>query len=233
MKLSSAGFKNRILASLSGAEAERVVARLKPINLPQRTPLINGDRRYAYFLESGVASFVVTVDDGHSVEVGIVGNEGVVGTSLLGGGESVVGRTFIQIKGYGYQMSAKALQEEFEEGGEFRRRVQGFMQGFMIQVAQTAACNRLHNIEERLARWLLSCRDRTKDAHLPLTQEFLGQMLGAPRTTVTLSAGLLQRGGMIQYTRGAVTILDQPALENAACECYAIVRDEYRRLKLF
>ena len=102
----------------------------------------------------------------------------------------------------------------------------------MVQTAQTAACNRLHNIEERLARWLLSCRDRTEGDRLPLTHDFLGQMLGAPRTTVTLAAGLLHRAGMIDYSRGVVTVHDREALENTACECYGIVREEFQRLRL-
>jgi CRP-like cAMP-binding protein len=106
------------------------------------------------------------------------------------------------------------------------------MQGFMVQTAQTAACNRLHNIEERLARWLLSCRDRTESDRLPLTHDFLWQMLGAPRTTVTLAAGLLHRAGMIDYARGVVTVKDREALENTACECYRIVRGEFQRLGL-
>ena len=106
------------------------------------------------------------------------------------------------------------------------------MQAFMVQAAQTAACNRLHNIEERLARWLLSCRDRMQSDQLHLTQDFLGQMLGAPRTTVTLAAGLLHRAGLIDYARGVVTVQDRTELEGAACECYRIVRNEFRRLYL-
>ena len=106
------------------------------------------------------------------------------------------------------------------------------MQGFLVQSAQTAACNRLHNIEERLARWLLACRDRMETDQLHLTHDFLGQMLGAPRTTVTLAAGLLHRAGMIDYSRGVVTIRDREKLEATACECYGIVRDEFRRLSL-
>jgi CRP-like cAMP-binding protein len=107
-----------------------------------------------------------------------------------------------------------------------------YIQAFLVQSAQTAACNRLHNIEERLARWLLSCRDRIQSDEMRLTHDFLGQMLGAPRTTVTLAAGLLHKAGFIDYSRGVVTMLDRAGLEGSACECYRTVRDEYRRLRL-
>ena len=121
---------------------------------------------------------------------------------------------------------------EFERPGELRNHLQRYIQGFLVQSAQTATCNRLHNIEERLARWMLSCRDRVESDQLHLTHDFLGQMLGAPRTTVTLAAGLLQRAGMIDYSRGVVTVKNRKQLEDTACECYGIVRNEFRRLSL-
>jgi CRP-like cAMP-binding protein len=142
------------------------------------------------------------------------------------------GRAFMQISGTGYRMEAAVIKSEFERNGEFRDVVHRYLQAFLVQTAQTAACNRLHNIEERLARWLLSCRDRVQTDELALTHDFLSQMLGAPRTTVTLAAGLLSRAGMIEYSRGVVQITDRPQLEHTACECYRIVRDEFRRLKL-
>ena len=124
------------------------------------------------------------------------------------------------------------MKEEFERASEFRNRLLKYIQGFLVQTAQTAVCNRLHNIEERLARWLLSCHDRMQSDQLRLTHDFLGQMLGAPRSTVTLAAGLLHRAGMIDYSRGVVTIQDRTALENSACECYRVVRQEFERLAL-
>ena len=124
------------------------------------------------------------------------------------------------------------LKEEFDRPGELRNHLQRYIQGFLVQSAQTATCNRLHNIEERLARWMLSCRDRVESDQLHLTHDFLGQMLGAPRTTVTLAAGLLQRAGMIDYSRGVVTIKKRKQLEDTACECYGIVRNEFQRLAL-
>jgi CRP-like cAMP-binding protein len=226
------GFKNRILASLSNSELERISPHLSEINLPQDFTLLDGKVNYAYFLEDGMASVVVTVANGSTVEVGVVGVDGVVGIPILLGTGRMPGRAFMQISGTGYRMEADVIKCEFERNGEFRDVVHRYLQAFLVQTAQTAACNRLHNIEERLARWLLSCRDRVQTDELALTHDFLSQMLGAPRTTVTLAAGLLSRAGMIEYSRGVVQITDRPQLEHTACECYRIVRDEFRRLKL-
>ena len=200
--------------------------------LPQQEVLLDGESNYGYFLESGIASVVASVENGDTVEVGIIGVDGVVGIPILLGTGGGPGRTFMQIGGAGHRIEAKILKEEFERSSELRRCLLRYMQAYMSQTAQTAACNRLHGIEERLARWLSSCRDRMELDQLHLTHEFLGQMLGSPRTTVTLAAGLLQRAGLIRYSRGVVTVQNRAELENAACECYGIVRDEYERLKL-
>jgi hypothetical protein len=175
---------------------------------------------------------VVTLENGATVEVGIVGIDGVVGIPILLGTDGAPGRTFMQIAGSGFRIEAGILKREFDRPGELHRILHRYMQGFLVQSSQTAACNRLHNIEERLARWLCSCRDRLETDQLHLTHDFLGQMLGAPRTTVTLAAGLLHRAGMIDYARGLVTIRNRAALEETACECYRIVRDEFQRLSL-
>lgn len=225
-------YKNRVLASLPKAELARLSRHLTPVVLKQEQTLLDGSAAHGYFLEQGIASVVVTLASGDTVEVGIIGVDGIVGLPILLGTDGAPGRTFVQIAGSGFQIPALALKEEFERAGELRRHLQKYMQGFLVQSAQTAACNRLHNIEERLARWLLSCHDREESDQLHLTHDFLGQMLGAPRTTVTLAAGLLHRAGMIDYSRGVVIIKDRPGLENTACECYRIVRDEFRRLRL-
>lgn len=225
-------FKNRILASLPKTEIARLVPHLSPVELNQGMSLIEAKAPYGYFLEDGIASVVVTLKNGDTVEVGIIGIEGVVGLPILLGTEGTPGRTFMQIGGTGYRINAKALKSEFEHAGHLRTTVLRYLQGFHVQAAQTAACNRLHGIEERLARWLLSCRDRMTSDQLRLTHDFLSQMLGAPRTTVTLAAGLLHRAGLIDYSRGLVTIKDRGALEGSTCECYFTVRDEFRRLSL-
>jgi CRP-like cAMP-binding protein len=225
-------YRNRVLAALPKTEINRLRPHLSPVTLKQEDTLLDGTAPYAYFMEEGIASVVVTLKNGNTVEVGIIGVEGVVGLPILLGSDGAPGRTFIQIAGSGFRIKADILKQEFERTGELRSHLQRYMQAFMVQAAQTAACNRLHNIEERLARWLLSCRDRMESDHLRLTHDFLGQMLGAPRTTVTLAAGLLQRAGLIDYSRGVVTVTNRAELEQAACECYDTVRREFQRLSL-
>lgn len=225
-------FKNRILSSLPESDLNRISRLLTPITLEQYKTLFDGEIDHCYFVEEGIASVVVTVEQGTTVEVGIVGIDGVVGLPILLGSPRTPGRTFVQIAGSGFRIGSKDLKAEFERNGPLREHLQRYMLGFFVQTAQTAACNRLHTIEERLARWLLSCRDRMETNELRLTHEFLGQMLGAPRTTVTMAAGILQKAGMIDYARGVVVINDRPMLEESACECYAIVRDEFQKLFL-
>lgn len=225
-------FKNRVLSALPTDELAHLTQHLEATALPQQETLLDGKTAYGYFLEEGMASVVVNLEDGATVEVGVIGFEGVVGIPILLGTSGAPGKTFMQIAGSGFRIKAQHLRNAFEQPGELRHYVQKYMQAFIVQSAQTAACNRLHNIEERLARWLLTCRDRVITDQLHLTQEFLGQMLGAPRTTVTLAAGLLHQAGLIDYSRGMVTIQNRTALERAACECYQIVRDEFSRLEL-
>jgi CRP-like cAMP-binding protein len=225
-------FRNRVLASLSAGELSRISPHLVPIALPQHKDLLDGKATEAYFLEDGIASVVVTLEEGDTVEVGVIGNDGVVGIPGLLGVDNGISRTFMQIHGAGYSIKTRILREEFERSGELRQYLQKYIQAFMAQTAQTAACNRVHDIEERLARWLLTCRDRMPSDELQLTQTFLGQMLGAPRTTVTLAVGILERAGLIDHARGTVVIRNRAQLENTACECYRTVRDEYKRYRL-
>ncbi len=225
-------YKNRVLAALPKSEIEALAAHLKLLPLPQEQVLLDGNASYGYFMEDGIASAVVTVENGSTVEVGVIGIDGVVGIPiLLGAGHSPV-RTFMQISGSGYRIEAETLRTAFDRPGTLREVLQKYIQAFMVQTTQTGACNRLHTIEERLARWLLQCRDRLHTDRLELTQDFLGQMLGSPRTTVTVAVGLLERAGMIHHARGVVTVRDRAALEGAACECYRTVHDEYVRLGL-
>lgn len=225
-------YRNRVLTALPKTELNRLKPHLSAVTFKQEDTLLDGTAPYAFFLEDGIASVVVALKNGSTVEVGVVGVEGVVGVPILLGTEGAPGRTFIQIAGSGFRIKAEILKREFERTGELRRLLQRYMQAFMVQTAQTAACNRQHNIEERLARWLLSCQDRIESDELRLTHDFLGQMLGAPRTTVTLAAGLLQRAGLIDYSRGVVTVTNRAELEQTACECYSTVRNEFRRLSL-
>lgn len=225
-------YKNRILAALPKNELQRLSHHLSPVTLEQGKSLLDGDATHAYFMEQGMASVVITLASGDTVEVGVIGIDGIVGIPILLGTSSTPGRTFVQIAGAGFRIEASVLKEEFERPGVLRQHLQRYIQGYLAQAAQTAACNRLHGIEERLARWLLTCHDRINSDVLRLTHDFLAQMLGAPRTTVTLAAGLLQRADLISYSRGVVKIKDRKTLEQNACECYQIVRDEFRRLGL-
>jgi CRP-like cAMP-binding protein len=232
MGLPKQPYKNRVLAALPKSEIERLKPHLSPVTLNVQAELLDGKADYAYFLEDGLASVVLPMQDGSTVEVGVVGKDGVVGLPILLGAERMPGRTFIQVGGSGFRIKAKLLKEEFERSGELRRHLQKYVLANLIQSAQNAACNRLHTIGERLSRWLLTCHDRVQSDRMPLTHEFLSQMLGAPRTTVTLAAGMLQQAGLIEYSRGHVTVKNRTGLEEAACECYGIVRKEFRRLDL-
>jgi CRP-like cAMP-binding protein len=225
-------YKNRVLSALPKAEISRLAPHLSRVTLKQEQTLLDGNTKYAYFLEDGLASVVATVENGTTVEIGVIGIDGIIGIPLLLGAGSAPGRTFIQIAGSGFRVKSAVLKEEFERPGELRKCLQRYIQAYLVQTAQTAVCNRLHNIEERLSRWLLTCHDRMESDRLKLTHDFLGQMLGAPRTTVTLAAGLLHRAELIDYARGTVTIRDRKSLENTTCECYHIVRNEFRRLGL-
>jgi CRP-like cAMP-binding protein len=226
-------YKNRVLAVLPKAEINRLKPHLSPVTLKLRHELLDGKSKYAYFLEDGLASVVLPMKDGSTVEVGVIGREGVVGLPMLLGAKSMPGHTYIQVPGNGFRMEAQRLREEFERLGALRRHLQKYLLVNLVQSAQNAACNRVHPIAERLARWLLTCHDRVQSDGMPLTHEFLGAMLGTPRTTVTMAARSLQKTGLIEYSRGHVTIKNRQKLEAAACECYRVVRDEFDRLGLF
>lgn len=223
-------FKNRLLASLPESELEILEPHLTLVPLPQRKILLDEKLSCGYFIESGIASTVVTLISGETIEVGVAGSEGLAGLSILLGAREVMGRTFMQVGGSGFGISAVHLRKAFDYCTELRQRILHFMQAFLVQIAQTAACNRLHNIDERLARWLLTYHDRAGSNQLLLTHDFLAQMLGAPRTTVTLAVGDLQRAGLIACQRGTILIVDPRRLERAACECYGAVREAYRHL---
>lgn len=225
-------YKNRVLAALSKDEISRLAPHLSPVTLKLRSLLLDGRSDYAYFLEEGLASVVLTLADGTTVEVGVIGMDGVVGLPILLGAENMPGSTFIQVEASGFRMNAALLKAEFERDGTLRSHLQKYLLANLVQSAQNAACNRVHTISERLTRWLLTCHDRVQSDHMPLTHEFLGQMLGAPRTTVTLAAGMLQEAGLIEYSRGHVTIKSRHGLEDVACECYGVVSKEFRRLGL-
>ena len=186
-----------------------------------------------FFIESGLVSIVTTMHNGRTVEVAIVGSDGIVGIPALLGTISMPNRAFVQVAGNGYRIAPGDTQGILhKKETRLREKSLQFLQGYLVQASQTAACNRLHDISERLARWLLLCHDRVEHEQIDITQKTLSDMLGAPRATVTLAAGILKRNGSIQYTKGKLRVSDRDALEKAACECYSAITNEYRRLGL-
>lgn len=227
-------YNNRVLACLPKSEIKRLEPHFEAVELPVDQTLISAGEKLhaAYFLEQGLCSIVVELKGGNTVEVGLIGKEGVVGAPSALGAEHSANRGFMQVAGSGFRINLKTLQQQAENSSELRVCLQKSMQGLLAQTAQTAACNRVHELPERLARWLLTAHDRIESDRIPLTHEFLGMMLGTGRPTVTLAAGTLQRAGLILYSRGHVTITDRKGLEAVACECYQTVHNEYRRLGL-
>ena len=185
-----------------------------------------------YFLEEGICSVVVTMSDGNTVEVGMTGRDGFVGLPAALGTECSPNRAFIQVPGHGFSVKAEVVQELAKPSSKLRLLLQRAVQGMLAQTAQTAACNRVHELEERLARWLLMCQDRVQSDQLFITHEFLAMMLGTRRSSVTVAAGILRNAGLIAYSRRHVTIQNHEGLEHASCECYRTIHDEFVRLEL-
>jgi CRP-like cAMP-binding protein len=220
---------NLLLAALPPVLRDTLLSQLKPIAMPLRTVLYEPDEtpKYAHFMTSGIASIVSSMADGASAEVGIWGNEGLAESFHLLGKAKIPTRCFIQMEGTAMRMPFRDMQSLFHEEAGFRDVVLQCVQTQGYILGQMAACNRLHEAEQRLARWLLMVRDRVASETYLLTQEFLAAMLGARRTTVTAAAGTLQRKGFTKYSRGRIAIVDSEGLEKAACECYKTVHKLY------
>jgi CRP-like cAMP-binding protein len=221
---------NHLIDALPPAERERLFTNVTPVTLDIKRVLFEPGQviRAVHFPISGVISLVTPLEDGNIVEVATVGNEGIVGVPLRQGGSLSV-RAISQVAGSTLRVDADAFLAEVARGGALRELVQNYLQALFGQIAQAAACNRLHTNEERLSRWLLMSHDRVGMDQFEITHEFLGQMLGSRRATVTLSAGVLQAAGLISYRRGRVTIIDRPGLEEVACECYGVIRQVFQR----
>ncbi|MEP6688287.1 MAG: Crp/Fnr family transcriptional regulator [Gemmatimonadales bacterium] len=224
--------RNHLLAVLPPSEFLALKPHLTAVELCPRERLADANRAIeaVYFPHDAVLSMAAVDREGGSVEVGTVGCEGMTGLPVLLGAEQSTCRVVVQIGGQAERMDAAVFRREAGQHEHFERLLFLYAQAFMTQVAQSTACNRLHSAEQRLARWLLICRDRVGRDELPITQETLALMLGVRRATVTESAGVLQRAGVIRYRRGVVVIADRAGLEAASCECYAIVREEFDRL---
>jgi CRP-like cAMP-binding protein len=220
---------NRFIDILSPESRRQLLLESADVHLPIRTSLYKPEQvpQYAYFMTSGVASVVAETIDGDTAEVGLIGHEGFTGSFHLLGPAIVSTNCFTQIAGTGIKVPFARMRHLFRSVPEIHDRTLEFVQQQSLVLAQIAGCHRLHEAEERLARWLLMGQDRTQSDVLNLTQEFLGMMLGARRTTVTMVAGAMQRSGLIEYRRGVVTIVNRDNLEAAACDCYTVVKALY------
>jgi CRP-like cAMP-binding protein len=223
---------NAILARLPPAERARLAPMLQSVEIVRHQQISRRGEpmRHVYFPAGALFSVLSVNGDGRVVEVGALGLEGFVGLPVVLEDEAPAFDTIGQVPGRAWRMRADDMRAELARGGELRRRLLRFAQAHLVQSGQTAACNRLHEIDQRTARWLLHCADWAGRERYDLTQEFLAYMLGVRRPSVTTAAALLQRAGFITYHRGMIDVLDRAGLEGAVCECYALVRDEYRRL---
>jgi len=223
--------KNLILCSLQDAEYQHLYPCLEPIALARGKILYGaGDAaRHAYFLVSGMISLLAITADGQAIEVGMVGNEGMVGLPIVLGINVMPHLVVTQLPCTALRIRTDRLKAEFNLGGQFHDLLLRYTDTLITQLSQSASCNMFHTVKERLCRWLLIARDRVQSDTLCLTQEFISQMIGAPRTSVTTIAGILQKEGLVNYQRGKIVILDPGGLESASCECYGIVKESISR----
>lgn len=223
--------RNLLLNALSAAEYGRLLDGAEAVELKLRDVLYeaNAPVTHVFFLDRGVASLIAPVGDGDSVEVGRIGNEGFVGLPLLFGVDRESVKALIQVAGGGVRVTASAFQKAVEKSAPLRAMFLRYAQSYLSQVSQSSACNRVHSIEERCARWLLMTHDRVAEDEFPLTHELLSLMLGVRRAGVTVAAGMLQKAGLIEYTHGHVRIVDREGLEGASCPCYGIIRENSER----
>jgi CRP-like cAMP-binding protein len=217
---------NLILLSMSDSDYASLRPHLEYVSLPNHMVLheAGGKLEFAYFPNRGLISLVVVMKDGKTAEAGIVGNEGFTGTPAAVGLSMSPLRAVVQISGDGFRVEVGALQNTLESAPRLQWMLSRYAVVLSMQVAQTAACNRLHDIEKRLARWLLMTQDRVDSGSMPITHDFLATMLGTDRPTVSLAAGVLQKHKLIEYTRGAVKIVNRKKLEDATCECYGVIQ---------
>ena len=186
--------------------------------------------RHVYFPTDSIVSLLYVMEDGASAEIAVVGNEGMIGVALFMGGETTPSRAIVQSAGYAYRLLGQRLKDEFHRNGEMQILLLRYTQALITQMAQTAVCNRHHTVDQQLCRWLLLSLDRLSSNQLTMTQELIANMLGVRREGVTEAAGKLQKLGVIEYSRGQITVLDRPKLEQLCCECYAVVKKETDRL---
>lgn len=230
--MAQASQQNRLLASLPTEVQEQLRPYLSPVELEYKHSLYEANQliEFVYFLTTGVASLVNTMKNGQAAEVGTIGNEGVVGIPVVFGESSAPTSVYMQVAGSGLRMKASKFRELMRKSAPLLEAMLHYAHAFFNQVAQSAACNLFHPIEQRCCRWLLITRDRMHANQFPLTHELLAMMLGVQRTGVTHAAANLQRAGLIEYSRGNVKILDSDRLEQHSCECYGVTKRDFDRL---
>ncbi len=223
---------NKLIAALPKEEYECVLLKMEKISLSFKKPLYlpNEPIEYVYFPNRGIISLLTVLGDGATIEVATVGNEGMVGTPILLGVDRIPAETIVQVPGDGLRMKVDVFRREVSPGSAFHNLLLRYIQTLMNQLMQTGGCNRLHKVEQRCCRWLLLTHDRVDSDEFPITQEFLSQMLGVRRASVSEVAATLQKAGLIRYHRGKMKILDRQGLEAGSCECYQVFKDEYQRL---
>ncbi|HEY5569485.1 MAG TPA: Crp/Fnr family transcriptional regulator [Gammaproteobacteria bacterium] len=224
--------QNHLLAALPAPDYERLLRDLELVTLPLGWAVYEagGELRYVYFPTNSIISLLYVMNNGAAAEIAVTGSDGLVGIALFMGGETTPSRAVVQSAGYGYRLKAAVLKKEFDQGGTLQHLALRYTQALITQMAQTAVCNRHHSVEQQLCRWLLLSLDRLPSNELSMTQELIANMLGVRREGVTEAAGKLQKGGLIHYSRGHITVLDRAKLETRVCECYAVVKKEYDRL---
>ncbi len=224
--------QNHLLRALPVGETERLFPNLELVTMSLGQVLYeSGSKlRHVYFPTTSIVSLLYVMEDGASAEIAVVGNEGLVGVALFMGGETTPSRSVVQSAGHAYRLKGQFLKEEFTRAAALQHLLLRYTQALLTQMAQTAVCNRHHSVDQQLCRWLLLSLDRLPSNKLTMTQELIANMLGVRREGVTEAAGKLQVAGLIQYSRGQITVLDRPGLERAACECYQVVKKEFDRL---
>ena len=224
--------QNHLLDALLSAELDRLSPNLELVEMPLGKVLYEsgGILEHVYFPTNSIISLLYVMENGSSAEIAVVGNEGILGISLFMGGETTSSRAVVQSAGLAYRLKAQLLKDEFNRSGPVQRLLLRYTQALITQMAQTAVCNRHHTVEQQLCRWLLLSLDRLVTDELTMTQELIANMLGVRREGVTDAAGKLQRDGLINYSRGRITVLDRPKLEKRSCECYQVVKIEFDRL---
>ena len=223
---------NHLLAALASDEWQRWQPLLEHVEMPLGDVVYESGKTlgHVYFPTTSIVSLLYVLENGASAEIAVVGNEGLVGVSLFMGGSSTPSRAVVQSAGHGFRLKAKEMKIEFDRGGPVLHLLLRYTQALITQMSQTAVCNRHHTLDQQLCRWLLMSLDRLKSSELVMTQELIANMLGVRREGVTDSATKLQNAGLIKYSRGRITVLDRPGLEERTCECYAVVKKEYDRL---